>query len=301
MRAFLAVLFLLGWTGSAIAEGQETLGFGHLSTNDRFGDGQDRWRTGSMVWSLVRGKSWDGTLPDRPFALMDYRARAEIIAPDALNGTGSRTRPYAGMLGLGAHTHFASGPFEASFGADLLIVGPQTGIRGLHGDFNDAVGSPRVDQETNEIGNATRLQGVAELAWPVSLGPALMRPFVEVQDGAEALIRFGGDVVIGGLVQDDLMLRDPVTGHLYRGTRSSADAGSAFVLGADWTYMDDSLFLPEDSRAELTEERMRLRAGVHHQFAGHSSVFYGMTYLSEEFETQAEGQILGSVNVSLDF
>ena len=300
MRVLLAAVFLMGWTGSATAEGVRTLGFGRLTTNDRIGDGDDRWRTGSFVMSMVRGKGWDGALPERPFALMDYRARAEIIAPDALNGTGSRTRPYAGMVGVGAHTLFSPGPFEASVGADLLFVGPQTGILDLHADFNDAFSAPRVGQEDNELGNDTRLQGIAELAWPVSLGPAVMRPYVEVQDGAEALIRFGGDLVIGGIVQDDLMLRDPVTGHLYRGTQT-AGAGSAYVIGADWTYVDDSIFLPGESRAELTEERTRLRAGVHWQSGGRSSIFYGMTYLSEEFESQEEGQILGSLNLSLDF
>jgi hypothetical protein len=37
------------------AEGRQTLGVGRLLSNDYFGDGKDRWQTGSFSLSIVRG------------------------------------------------------------------------------------------------------------------------------------------------------------------------------------------------------------------------------------------------------
>lgn len=38
-----------------------------------------------------------------------------------------------------------------------------------------------------------------------------------------------------------------------------------------------------------------------HWQGGQSEVFYGVTWLSEEFEEQPEGQVLGAVNLRLRF
>jgi len=52
--------------------------------------------------------------------------------------------------------------------------------------------------------------------------------------------------------------------------------------------------------AELLR-RGRVRAGVHWHSAGDTSVFYGLTYLSPEFEDQPEGQVTGSLKLNFNF
>jgi hypothetical protein len=69
--------------------GTETLGVVSVFGNDwygvPFGDRFDRWRTGHLRVSLLRGERWRDALPTQPFDLMEYRIRGEIIAPDNLS------------------------------------------------------------------------------------------------------------------------------------------------------------------------------------------------------------------------
>ena len=65
-------------------------------------------------------------------------------------------------------------------------------------------------------------------------------------------------------------------------------------------YVEDSVYLPDNIGVDLKNNRYRLRAGVNWQGAT-SSVFYGLTYLSEEFENQPEGQLVGSVRLKFEF
>ena len=50
----------------------------------------------------------------------------------------------------------------------------------------------------------------------------------------------------------------------------------------------------------LTDLRTRLRAGLHWQGKKHH-LFYGVTYLSEEFEMQYEGQVVGAIRLDFRF
>ena len=79
-------------------------------------------------------------------------------------------------------------------------------------------------------------------------------------------------MIIGQVAQDDLLLRDVVTGQLYRATEGDG-VGLSYLLGVDGASVFDSNYLP----------------------------FYGATYLSEEFEGQTEGQVLGSLKLNFNF
>ena len=126
-----------------------------------------------------------------------------------------------------------------------------------------------------------------------------MRPFVEIQAGAETLARIGGDLQFGRLGLDELMLRDTTTGQRYRVNRG-AGTGLAFVLGADIARVEHSIYLPSSDGFVLTNSRKRVRAGVHWQ-GEKSSVFYGLTWLGEEFKAQPEAQVVGSVRLNIKF
>jgi hypothetical protein len=297
-----ALAFALAAAASAApAQERVTLGFGRQFNNDLLGDGADRWRSGSYQWSIVRGREWTGARPGAPGEVIDYRMRSEIIAPEALNGAGSRSRLYAGIFSIGAHTHFARGPFDVSTGADLVFSGPQTGWAERQNRFHEMIDAPRVDQDGNEIENDTRLHGTVEVALPLRASDVLvLRPFLEAQGGTETLVRAGADIVLGAAMRNDLFLRDHVTGHLIRGIETG-DSGFGWVTGMDWTRIEDSIYLPEGGRATLESGRLRARAGLHWQIGPEMSFFYGVTYLSEEYAEQPEGQTVGSAKLNLRF
>ena len=89
-------------------------------------------------------------------------------------------------------------------------------------------------------------------------------------------------------------------GHRYRVVLAE-QAGTAFLLGADIAYVDDSDYLPARSGVTLTEDRTRVRAGLHWENRNGAALFYGLTWLSEEFDEQRVGQFLGAVQFRLRF
>jgi hypothetical protein len=285
-----------------LSEGRRaTLGFGRLFDNDYFGDNQDRWRTGSYAFSIVRGAGWDGHRPAAFGALLEYRLRTEIIAPGKLNGPGSDDRPYVGAVSAGLHTHFERGALEYSVGADLVATGPQTGIGDLQKWFHNLIDAPNVAVLDDQIGNAVHLAGTVELARPIRLNDTVMlRPFIEAQAGVEDTIRIGGDVFFGRIRRDDLLLRDVPTGQLYSGIEGP-ESGFGYVLGLDVATVGHSAYLPTDLGFVAEKTRTRARAGLHWQIAPETSFFYGLTYLSPEFQGQPEGQFLGSLKLNFNF
>jgi hypothetical protein len=296
----IAAALALACAAPLAAQERRTLGFGRLFSNDYFGDGRDRWHTGSYVFSVVRGPEWQGRLPERLGAILEYRLRTEIIAP-ARVVRGRPDRPYVGALSVGLHSHAGLGPFELSAGADLTAVGPQTRLSAFHEWYHELLSMPRPLGLDSELGDAVHATFAAELAWPVRLGPNLtLRPYAAAQTGVEDLWRIGADVILGRVGQESLMLRDVTTGTLYRGVEDAA-TGFALIAGADWTQVKGSAYLPESEGFLPTEERTRARIGVHWQIAPQTSFYYGVTWLSEEFVGQPEGQLLGSLKLNFNF
>ena len=97
IRGFLAAVLLCGLAAPASTQERVTLGWGRMFTNDGLGDLEDRWRTGSYTVSRVRGPSWSGELPGRFGEILEFRARAEIIAPENLTVAAPGDRRYAGI------------------------------------------------------------------------------------------------------------------------------------------------------------------------------------------------------------
>lgn len=286
--------------GNAAAQDRVTLGYGRLFTNDYIGDGHDRWRTGAYTWSVIRGPEWQGDLPGRLGQIMEYRAASQIVAPMRVRAD-SVDRPYVGRLSFGVHSHAQLGPFEVSLGADLVVLGPQTRLADGQKALHDLFGFSGPHGTDFQIGNAVRLAGTAELAWPLHLSDrVLLRPFAEAQAGVEDTMRVGADVIVGHVGQSDLFTRDNSTGHLIRAV-TGPEHGFALVAGADWTQVGNSLYLPADEGYSAIGERWRTRLGVHWQVGPQTSFFYGLTRLSEEFDGQDEGQTLGSLKLNFNF
>lgn len=286
------------------AGGREWLGFGHVFNNDGIGDGQDRWRSGSYQVSLLRGPQWQGRLPRTPGALFEFRARGEIIAPSNLaRPVVLGDRRYVGVLSGGLHTHFERYGIEASLGADLVFVGPQTGVDDFQDFLHDIVDATNPRATRTQIGNNVFPTALVELGREYFLFERQhlrLRPFIEAQAGAETFLRAGGDITIGRLGLGGLRLRDPVTGQRIRGIHGEEGAGLSLLLGGDIAYVEASQFLESRPNFGLDETRERLRAGLYLDW-GAGAMFYGLTWLGKEFDQQQEGQFIGSLSLYLNF
>ncbi|MGI3186707.1 lipid A-modifier LpxR family protein [Nioella aestuarii] len=300
--AILCAITLFTPTASAQGyfDGRETLGQARLFTNDLIGDGRDRWRSGAYGISTVRGPGWSGQLPLRMGEIMEYRFRGEVIAPASISNPAPGDRLYAGVLSVGAHTHFSWSGFEVALGADIVAMGEQTGIRHLQEVVHDTFSLQTSRVESFQVNNGFYLHGTAEIGREFSFGSGQVRPFVELQAGVETLARVGLDMTFGGYGQGGLRLRDVTTGNRISAIDSPDDHGFSLLLGGDYAWVDSSQYLPSDRGYTPQDTRYRLRAGVNYAF-GHSNIFYGLTYLSEEFVGQSEGQTIGSVTVALEF
>lgn len=280
--------------------GRAELGMARLFTNDTIADRQDRWRSGGYGISAFRGRAWHGALPGQPFAIIEYRLRGEVIAPDNLARPAPGDRLYAGSLWLGAHTHLAWRGLDVTAGADLVVTGEQSGLRRLQSQIHGWFSMPRMDVARHQVENGVYLHGTVEMAKAVSRAWGELRPFVEVQAGVETMARAGLDLTIGSLGQAGLRSRDPITGQRIAGIVDPERGGWSFLVGGDIAHVDSSVFLPEARGYQAVSTRHRLRAGMNYAI-GSSNFFYGVTHLSEEFVGQPEGQLVGSLSLNLRF
>ncbi|WP_172300423.1 lipid A-modifier LpxR family protein [Pseudoruegeria sp. HB172150] len=283
-----------------LAGDRVSIGWGRLFNNDFLGDGKDRWRSGSYSISKVYGPGWTGELPTGIGQMIELRFRGQTIQPANLSSPDPDDRRYAGTLSFGLHTHFSYEALEISLGGDLVFTGPQTGVGRFHDNAHEFFGTTRLEVLDDQIPNHLYPTALAEVGRTFDVSPTVtFRPFIEAQGGVESLVRIGADWHFGAVGLNDFYMRDVATGHRYRATRGS-ETGFAAVLGADIAYVDYSAFLPASDGYELTDARYRLRAGVQWQ-GKRAGIFYGLTYLSEEFEAQPEGQVVGSLRLNYSF
>lgn len=293
----LAALFL-SLAAPAVAQDRETLGYGRLFSNDSLGDARDRWRTAAYTVSVLRGTDWRGTLPATFGDILEYRFRAEIVAPANLARPATGDRRYAGILTFGAHTHFAMAGFETRLGLDLVATGPSTGMGRFQTWAHNILDLPKPDL-SDQIADRLHPTLSAEIGRNLTIGPAQVRPFVEAQAGIETFLRAGADLTFGRFGSGALMLRDTTTGQRYAGIRGDRSPGLSLTLGGDVARVHDSALLPAGGPAP-TDRRDRLRVGLHWQ-GKKAEVFYGITRLSPEFKGQGEAQLVGSLRARIRF
>ncbi|MFD1343629.1 lipid A-modifier LpxR family protein [Litorisediminicola beolgyonensis] len=296
------VLLSLCLAEAASAQDRVRLGYGRLFINDSMAAAKDRWHTGGLISSRIWGQHWDGEAPEKPGEIIEFRWQGRVIAPSNLRAADPDDRRYAGVLSLGLHTHFQRGGIDFATGGDLVLTGPQTHIDEFHAALHDVldIAPPSEAVFDNQIGNGIHPTFVGEAARSTALGSAIeLRPFAELRLGDETLARAGFDMTFGGLAFGGLRVREPVTGQRYE-VIPRAQPGYSFVLGGDIAQVQSSVYLPEDDGPVLSDVRSRVRAGVHWQGEVHS-VFYGLTYLGEEFEGQEEGQFVGAARIRLTF
>lgn len=300
LRALLIGLVLLG-PQAAQAEDRVALGWGRMFDNDAIGDMQDRWQTGSYAVSQLRGPAWRGSLPSRPFDLLELKFATMLVSPAAIDAPMPTDRRFAGMFSLGVHTQFDWHGLETGLGADLYMTGPQTGISQFQEWIHNGLGLPEGKTYADQIGNGLHPTLTAEIGRTLDLGPALhVRPFAAAQVGIESWARVGADMTLGHFGTGSVMLRDVVTGQRHRAVQGDVVTGYSFTAGGDIARIFDSALLPEGGAAVLSDTRTRLRMGVQWQ-GKRNAVFYGLTWLGPEFDGQPEGQVVGSLNIQIFF
>jgi hypothetical protein len=284
----------------AVAGDNQSLGWGRIFTNDILGDGKDRWRTGGYSISNIRGKDWSGALPTTMGEVIEYRFRTEVIAPANLFNPDPLDRRYSGIITFGAHTYFQRNGIEMNLGVDLVVAGPQTKMDDLHEELHDLVGGPTPRVDNASIDNIILPTVIFEAAKTFRPREQIaLRPFIEVQAGIETFARIGGDVTFGSFGSNGLRLRDQISGQRYTGIQGGTSLGLSFMAGADVAYIAESHYL--DTPGIVKEDlRARVRLGLIHEWEK-GAFFYGITYLSPEFEAQQHGQVVGSINARFQF
>lgn len=309
MRALTLALVASLQVSAAFAEGfafpnLETLvGNSRLLTNDLIGDGKDRWRSGSYAVSFTFGDSVADGLPKSAGALMEYRLRAEILAPANLAVTTAfPDRPYAGVIGLGAFTHVQKDSFNLSYGGELVFVGPSTGLGNLQSWIHGGLGTTKPQMLGEQLPNRLYPTVQAEVSRDIFVGSnaTLLRPFVEAQAGIETYARIGVDAILGNGFQRNFFTRDPTTGFPVTNVRRNRTQNVGFILGGDVAYVTHSNLLPTSRGYKVRDFRPRLRAGVMYE-GKNTDVFYGATWLGREFQAQSGSQVVGSIRLNLRF
>ena len=102
---------------------------------------------------------------------------------------------------------------EVALGAELMATGPSTGIGRFQKEFHELVGyvAPSPAVLGNQIGDKIHPGINGEIGKTFALGGLVQaRPYIEARAGLESLVRVGGDITIGHLGRDGLMLRDVI-------------------------------------------------------------------------------------------
>lgn len=304
-RKLAALALALVVSTQSHAEGDQQrhrIGYGLFFTNDLFGDGKDRWRTGAITSSRIYGADWQGQAPAGFGELLELRIQGQIIAPERLRSPAADDRPWAGVLSFEGHSHMQRGKTEIAVGGGLAFVGPQTQLDEFQDWLHDLAGAPQPSAavRANQIGNRFQPVVSAEIGRSLSLSQqASLRPFVEARAGDETYLRAGLDLTLGQLSTGSLLVRETVSGQRYSAVHGEG-TGLTLTAGADFAYVGDSIYLPDRRGYELEKHRHRARLGLRWQ-GQNMAAFYGLSYLGKEFSSQSEGQLTGSLQLQLRF
>ncbi|MEM8553671.1 MAG: lipid A-modifier LpxR family protein [Pseudomonadota bacterium] len=287
----------LGWFFAAgVSFAWEYQGSARMLTNDFFADRKDRWRSGSyqagFLWTAPTTARW---VPE----FLEFRLGAQVITPANLQNPEPDDRPLAGAIALGVHGHWEANGLDQSLGLDLVGIGPSTGLDDLLKAIHPKDQEPSKSVIADQIGDTLRPTLSFAVGRELPLRAVTFYPFVQGQLGAETLLRAGADVFWGPGWASAFPIRDEVTGFAMPWGRWDR-SGLGIVLGADAAFVSDSVYLPSSRDYDLTEARLRARAGAVWR-TKNVSLFYGATWLGEEFDAQPSPQVVGSINLSIRF
>ncbi len=308
-----------GWEWLAENNEIETQG---VFWNDRYGDGKDRWKTGGITQSYIfperifhRGRWLDGRA-----SALEFNVRAEVMTPDDTSNAGADPddRPYAQYAGVGIHFRSIARP--EPLGPDFTVqvedrVGVEVGWQGeplplfdVRDSLHDMTGNGGgMANPANVIDGEVLANLEGRRTWrlhrPGEGRDVEIAPFVQGSLGMrEVSLRAGADMFVGSALEGRTWGSDLATGAVIAGdsVRREGFHWTAFI-GGDVGYVAWDAFLdggfaadwPEVNRSELV---YRARTGVLLEY-GSVGVGFSLNWLSEEFETQPEGQLIGAIQL----
>ena len=308
-----------GWEWLAQTNEIETQG---VFWNDRYGDGKDRWKTGGITQSYI--------FPERIFhrghwiegraSALEFNVRAEVITPDDTSNAGvdPEDRPYAQYAGVGVYFRSIARPKPLAPELGLQVedrVGVEIGWQGdplplfevrdtLHGmtGAGGGMGNPANVIDGEVLAN---LEGrrTWRLHRPGERRDVELAPFVQGSLGMrEVSLRAGADMFVGSALEGRTWGSDIATGAVIAGDAPRRDGfhWTAF-LGGDvgyvaWDAFLDGGFAADGPAIDRSELVARARAGVLLEY-GRVGIGFSLNWLSEEFESQPEGQMIGAIQL----
>lgn len=156
---YIVVALLAQMTAVQVAAdtGYDYLGYGRLVTNDLLGDGKDRWRTGSVSAFRMYVQEDVDLKHLKLGQAVELRTHFEVVAPSDLQDDSGGDRPWGGAISLGLHSPFHYGSLQMSLGADVHVIGQNSGLTGFQQDLHkglgikhagDAVSNNKIKDET---------------------------------------------------------------------------------------------------------------------------------------------------------
>lgn len=198
---YIVVALLAQMTAVQVAAdtGYDYLGYGRLVTNDLLGDGKDRWRTGSVSAFRMYVQEDVDLKHLKLGQAVELRTHFEVVAPSDLQDDSGGDRPWGGAISLGLHSPFHYGSLQMSLGADVHVIGQNSGLTGFQQDLHKGLGIKHAGDavSNNQIKDEIVMGGAAEAAYPIGLSDRVQaRPYGEVRAGLEDVARVGMDVFL---------------------------------------------------------------------------------------------------------
>ena len=310
-----------GWQWLAETNEIETQG---VFWNDRYGDGRDRWKTGGITQSYVFPERifHDGRWLDGRASALELNLRASVMTPDDTSNAGADPddRPYAQYAGVGLHFRSIARPrpltpeiglqVEDRVGVELGWQGDPLPLFDIQEKLHDMAGTGGdMGNPSNVIDGEVLANLEGRRTWRLHRGGAVrdieLAPFVQGSLGMrEVSVRAGADLFVGSALEGRTWGSDPATGAVIAGDSMHRDGFEwTLFLGGDVGYVAHDAFLdggfaadgPAVDRSEIVG---RARAGVLLEH-GNVGLGFSLNWLSPEFESQSEGQLIGAIQLKL--
>lgn len=307
-----------------VSETEDVLAEGMI-WNDRFGDGGDRYKTGGMTqsWLLPESIFSDENWIDGHAAAIELQGRGFIATPSNTTNPAPNDRPFAQYVGVGTYLRTFGEPVSVDFNTTMSVehrIGVEVGLQGdplplfelqeaLHGTTTDMgrMGRTAANTLDTEVLVNAEVKRTHRYHMDLEETEVEIAPYAQASLGMrENSVRVGADLITGSSLKARTWNHEPAIGALIAGGSAPREGVNwATWIGADIGYVASDAFLdggfdrsgPSTARTELTA---RVRAGVMME-VDNFAVTYSLSWLSQEFDAQPDGQLVGGFQVKYRF
>ena len=291
--------------------------------NDLLGDGKDRYKSGGITQTIV--------IPERAVSAerlflgyataFEIQGRAFVATPNDTARVTPTDRPHAQYAGVGIYLRLTGRPDKLTSTATYFTedrIGLELGWQGdplplfdIQDGIHSANGGRTVRTPANTLDPEFLINLEARRTFRIHTDYAGLdwqaAPYVHASLGMrENALRLGNDLIVGSSLEARTWNSDLAVGTLIPGG-SRPRSGFQWLawIGGDVGFIGSDVFLdggfsgngPSVDKRPVT---LRARAGVMLEWESFA-ISYSATWLSPEFRTQPQGQIIGAVQIKFDF